>query len=362
MYDAGAPDAGVLNNWTLEITYGAPATGVWTASPATPNTMFTDALATVPYVAGSQATTIYVKPTVNTSYSVVYSTVTPCTSGPTVIPVTVVNPVSAVVNPVNAAACVGNNATFTVSATGGNPLGIQWQVSTDAGATWTNISGATSASYTATAVTSAMNGNRYRAVITAAPCVGSTNSGSATLTVNPLPVVTLTATDLSLAPGQTSVITATSNPASTSFVWMLNGATLTGVTGNTYTANIDRQGTYVVTATTPPPAGCTSSAAQAGTITIGSEASDRLWIYPNPTDGVFQVRLYHNGQVTEKRKVSIFTSAGQLVQEKEFTLNNVSNPYLQMDFDLSRLAAGTYVVKVNNTFAETIVSGLVIIQ
>ncbi len=44
MYDAGPPDPGVFDNWTITITYGAAATGVWTASPATPNTMFTDAL------------------------------------------------------------------------------------------------------------------------------------------------------------------------------------------------------------------------------------------------------------------------------------------------------------------------------
>ena len=363
MYDAGAPDAGVLNNWSLEITYGAPAAGVWTSTA--PATMFTNATATIPYVAGSLATTIFVQPTTGTStsttnYSVVYSTATPCTSAPTVIPVTTVAAVSGVVNPANTAACVGNNATFTASAIGGNPLTYQWQVSTDAGVNWTNIAGATSASYTATGVTLSMNGNRYRAVLAAAPCAGVVNSGSATLTVNPLPAVSLSATDLLLAPGQTSVITATSTPAAASYVWRLNGSVLAGVTGNAFTANVDRQGTYVVTATTA--AGCTSSAASAGTITIGAEASDRLWIYPNPSDGAFQVRLYYNGSTAEKRVVSIYKSNGQLVAEKEFFLDNITSPYLRMDFNLSTLAAGTYVVKVNNTTAGTTVSGLVVIQ
>ena len=360
MYDAGPPDVGVLNNWSLEITYGAPAAGVWTATA--PNTMFTDALATVPYVAGSLATSIFVKPTASASYSVVYSTSTPCTSAPTTIPVTVVNPVSAVVNPVNAAACVGNNASFSVSAGGGGPFTYQWQVSTDAGVTWTNVAGATASSLTLAGVTATINNNRYRAAITAAPCVGATNSGSATLTVNPLPVVTLTASDLSLAPGQTSLITAVSNPQTPNFVWQLNGVTLTGVTGNTFTANVDRQGSYVVTATTPAPAGCTSSAALAGKLTIGAEASDKLWIYPNPTPGAFQVRLYYSGLLTERRKVSIFNSTGQLIQEKEFTLDNITSSYLRMDFDLSALAAGTYIVKVNNLNTEKIVTGLVIVQ
>ncbi|MDZ4808726.1 MAG: choice-of-anchor J domain-containing protein, partial [Bacteroidota bacterium] len=164
-------DVGTLTNWSVTITYGAPASGVWTSTA--PATMFTNATATIPYVAGSLATTIFVQPTTGTStsttnYSVVYSTATPCTSAPTVIPVTTVAAVSGVVNPANTAACVGNNATFTVSALGGNPLTYQWQVSTDAGVNWTNIAGATSASYTATGVTLAMNGNRYRAVLAAA--------------------------------------------------------------------------------------------------------------------------------------------------------------------------------------------------
>ena len=352
-----AGDVGTLTNWSISITYGAPAAGVW--SSAAPATIFTDVLGTVPYVAGSLATSIYVKPTATTNYSVVYSTATPCTSAPTVIPVTVVTPAVIASQPANTAACIGNNATFSVSATGG-PFTYQWQVSTDAGVTWTNVSGGTGATLTVPGVTAAMNNNRYRAQISAAPCVGSIPSNSATLTVNPLPAVTLTATDLSLTPGQTSLITATSNPAAPSYVWKLNGVTLAGVTGNTFTANVDKQGTYVVTATTA--AGCTSSAALAGTITIGSEASDRLWIYPNPSKGVFQVRLYYAGLTTEERVVSIFTSSGQLVGKKTFYLDNVTSPYLQMDFDLSALAGGTYVVKVHNTHSDQIVSGLVIIQ
>ena len=49
MADGGAGDVGTLQNWTINITYGAPATGIFTASPSTPNSMFTDAAATVAY-------------------------------------------------------------------------------------------------------------------------------------------------------------------------------------------------------------------------------------------------------------------------------------------------------------------------
>lgn len=62
--------------------------------------------------------------------------------------------------PTNQNAVVGTTATFTVVGTG-SP-NYQWQLSTNNGTTWTNISGATSASYTTPVTTLAMNGYRYR--------------------------------------------------------------------------------------------------------------------------------------------------------------------------------------------------------
>lgn len=370
MYDAGPPDVGVLNSWSLEITYGAPATGVWTASPAAPNTMFTDAAATVPYVAGSQATSIFVRPAANTSYSVVYSTPTPCTSAPTTIPVNVVQDVTAAtVTPASTAVCVGGGATFTVGGVVGGPVSaIQWQQSTDGGTTWTNIGGATSSTYTVSNATTAMSNTRYRAVLSDAPCNTPFNSSAGTLVVNPLPVVTLSASDLSLAPGQSSVLTASSNPAASTYAWTWNGGTLAGVTGTNYTANIDGIGTYTVSATTS--AGCVS--ASTASVTIGTEASDKLWIYPNPTkaDGVFQVRLYYApGQAAEKRVISIFNSSGQKVMEREFFLDNMTNPYVKMEINTRDLkngtthtASGIYVVRVHNVYGDKTVSGQVLVQ
>ena len=83
--------------------------------------------------------------------------------------------------PSNASVCVGTTASFSVSAVGGAPLGYQWQVSTDGGATWTNITGATAATYSFTAV-AGDNGNRFRANVTSA-CPQVATSNSATLTI-----------------------------------------------------------------------------------------------------------------------------------------------------------------------------------
>ena len=334
---------------------GGTAQGIWTG-PA--GTMWTNAGATTPYVAGTPLSTIYVNPSVTSNYQVNFTTLTPCTSATTTVPVSVVNPVVLSTSPANRSVCVGGSTTFTAAATGG-PLTFQWQVSTDGGLTYSNISGATSASYTLSPVTSAMNNYRYRCAITAAPCVGTTNSAAAILTVNSLPTVTISAPDLSLTPGQTTTITATSSPAAataTSWSWTLNGSAISGTT-NTQVVNVDGFGTYNARVTDVN--GCVNTS---NNLTIGAEASDRLWIYPNPNEGAFQVRLYYSGAPTERRVVSIYKANGQLVQNKEFVLTEISNPYLRMDFDLGVLAAGTYVVRVHNEFTNKTVSGLVVIQ
>lgn len=79
---------------------------------------------------------------------------------------------------------------FSASATGTPVPTVQWQVSTDSGATFTDIPGATDATYTATA-SLADNGNLYQAVFTNSE--GSVTTNVAMLTVNPAaPIVSLT--------------------------------------------------------------------------------------------------------------------------------------------------------------------------
>lgn len=78
----------------------------------------------------------------------------------------------------------GSNAVFSIQA---GPAGVamQWQVSTNNGATWTNIAGATNATLTLTA-TNAMNNNKYRCVVS--DCVNSQNSAVGILHVNALSI------------------------------------------------------------------------------------------------------------------------------------------------------------------------------
>ena len=78
----------------------------------------------------------------------------------------------------------GQSATFSVTATGDN-LRYQWQINSGNG--WSDITGATDASYTIDRTTTAMSGNQYCCVVTGDG--GETTSSAATLTVNERPTI-----------------------------------------------------------------------------------------------------------------------------------------------------------------------------
>ena len=98
-------------------------------------------------------------------------------------------------NPLSAQrAIVGNTATFNANIDASPaPTGYQWQVSTNGSTSWTNlrdgagITGATAARLQIP-VTAAMNGNRYRCVVT--NTIGSVNTQPVTLTTSNSPLVT----------------------------------------------------------------------------------------------------------------------------------------------------------------------------
>jgi hypothetical protein len=88
-------------------------------------------------------------------------------------------PVAPYINtqPANQTVTAGQTATFNVTASGTSPLSYQWQKN---GA---DITGATSASYTTLATTTADSGEQFRVVISNS--AGNATSNTATLTVNP---------------------------------------------------------------------------------------------------------------------------------------------------------------------------------
>ncbi len=93
--------------------------------------------------------------------------------------------------PVSLTRCEGESATFSVASA--SATGYQWQLNTGNG--WNNIGGQISSSLNIASVTTAMNGNQYRVLLTG--LCSSATSNAVTLTVNPLPIVyTLTGSEI----------------------------------------------------------------------------------------------------------------------------------------------------------------------
>src|SRR5690606_25002455 len=101
---------------------------------------------------------------------------------------TVNETVSITTQPASVNVCSGGDGVFNVVAIGSSPT-YQWQVSTDGGATWTNVPGATADGLTINNVTPAQHNNQYRVLINNI-CGTPVTSTSATLTVSEAAAIT----------------------------------------------------------------------------------------------------------------------------------------------------------------------------
>lgn len=158
------------------------------------------------------------------------------------------------VQPQNKEVTAGETATFTVEASAGSETPTyQWQQSTDNGGSWTDISGATEASYTISSTTTSMSGNQYRCVVKSASGV-SVISSAATLTVEtytPPTTYTIRADVTPAGAGSVSgggsytegtsvTLTATNNPGYRFVGWMEGDQTVSTDTTYAFPANSNR--------------------------------------------------------------------------------------------------------------------------
>ena len=155
-----------------------------------------------------------------------------------------VNPVPQVTtNPASQTINAGLTVSFTAAATSTSTPSVQWQVSTNGGGTYSNISGATSTTYSFITM-AVQTGDMYRAVFTNS-AGGTADTSPATLTVNPVPQVTLNPVSQAVNAGQSVTLTAAAIGSPTPTVqWMVKASNATpstpytsipGATSTTYT-------------------------------------------------------------------------------------------------------------------------------
>ncbi len=140
-------------------------------------------------------------------------------------------PLSLMVQPASVTVTAGQPATFSVLASGTAPISYQWRKNT------ANISGATAASYTTPATTTADSGSKFDVVVMNNS--GSITSSQATLTVNAAPAapaITTQPANQTVIAGQTATFSVVaSGTAPLSYQWRKNTANIGGATASSYT-------------------------------------------------------------------------------------------------------------------------------
>jgi len=143
-------------------------------------------------------------------------------------------PPSLAVQPASVTVTAGQPANFSVSVSGSAPISYQWRKNT------VNIGGATAASYSTPATTTADSGSNFDVVVK--NNVASVTSAQATLTVNPAPAaptITTQPANQTVTAGQTATFSVVATgTAPLTYQWQMNGAAITGATAASYTTPV----------------------------------------------------------------------------------------------------------------------------
>jgi hypothetical protein len=128
--------------------------------------------------------------------------------------------------PVAQSACLGGSVSFNVAASGSGTITYQWKKN------GTDITGATSATYSIASVTAGDAAN-YSVAVTSG--CGSTTSTSAALTITPSTNISTQPSAATVCSGASASFTVAASGSALTYQWRKNGANISGATNATYT-------------------------------------------------------------------------------------------------------------------------------
>ena len=240
--------------------------------------------------------------------------------------------------PANAPTCAGGTATFTVVAAGTPaPTLFQWQVSTTAVPTFTNIIGANTSSLVIPNVTAALDGNKYRVIVTNSCGQSVTSNGLATLTISAVTIPTVTALPATICLSD-GPIALTGSPTGGSWSGI-------SVSGFNFIPSVTAVGNYTLTYTFTNALGCTAAATTVARVSDCPERQRLLRdqaviVYPIPNNGNFSFKV--NSTLYNYLNLKVYNSSGNYVSIRTYS----GLVYGQVvPVNLSYLPAGTYMLR-----------------
>ena len=224
-------------------------------------------------------------------------------------------------NPASMTACAGVPDSFTTSYSG---LGLryQWQVSTNGGASYTTITGATRSAYVFAAADT-QSGYMYRAIVY--------NNGG----IDTSMPATLTVTSVSDTASVNGAICSVTQAAG-SYLWLdcSSGQPISGATSQSYTATTNGNYRCLVTISGCPD---TTNCVAVTTLGIDNTASYDISLSPNPASGMVTIRNTSGS----KLNVKVASLIGQELMR--FDMDGNSGV-----MDIGMYPAGIYIVSISD--------------
>jgi Secretion system C-terminal sorting domain len=171
---------------------------------------------------------------------------------------------------------------------------------------------------------------------------GCVNSATQTILLHPIHTVEITlAPNTGVSPGSPVTAIATVSPVDNyTYAWSKNNASI--ITSPTNTDRILIQandaGNYKVTVTAPT--GCVVTSANI--FTPSNVVPTSLFVFPNPSTGLFNVSYNNGGSNLTARTLNVYDALGQKIYTKRYDVNV---PFGNMQVDLRNKAAGMFTIE-----------------
>jgi hypothetical protein len=195
----------------------------------------------------------------------------------------------------------------------------------------------------------------YSVTITKSGCV--TTPAPIVVNVSPKPVVTINALPYSaLYPGLSTTLTANVTPSGNYlYTWFKDNSTVSGAITNVLSGiTIEKLGTYRLVTSNVTGLPCSTTSNE---VIISDSATSRIYILPNPNQGVFDVIFHSN--VNTSYTLTIVDGKGALVYKKT---NAINLPYQRMPVDIRQHGKGLYYVNVFSTTGKRLATAKVVTQ